>query len=227
MAEKGYPIIPERNWWDVRSQFNRTLPTLVTPSYLQTLLGLDKEKSAKNLLVNLKKVGLVDETNKPTDRGVNWRDDEAYSKVCKDIAEEVYPQELRELYPTPSENRDAVINWFKRTTKIGEATAKLVASTYTLIMEPNLEHREEKTKPKTAAPKTKAKFAGEVKRAAKEEVAATLVAAPEMIPEKHVSAGGHQKNPSIHIDLQIHISPEADASQIDAIFASMAKHLYR
>ena len=33
--------------------------------------------------------------------------------------------------------------------------------------------------------------------------------------------------PSIHIDLQIHISPEATPEQIDQIFASMRRHLYR
>ncbi|NEW90275.1 hypothetical protein DU475_23850, partial [Rhodopseudomonas sp. WA056] len=32
--------------------------------------------------------------------------------------------------------------------------------------------------------------------------------------------------PSLHIDVQIHISPEATSDQIDQIFASMAKHLY-
>lgn len=32
--------------------------------------------------------------------------------------------------------------------------------------------------------------------------------------------------PSVHIDLQIHVSPEASADQIDQIFKSMAKHLY-
>ena len=32
--------------------------------------------------------------------------------------------------------------------------------------------------------------------------------------------------PSVHIDLQIHISPEADSKQIDQIFASMRRHLY-
>ncbi len=36
-------------------------------------------------------------------------------------------------------------------------------------------------------------------------------------------AGG---GPALHIDVQIHISPEASADQIDQIFASMAKHLY-
>lgn len=33
-------------------------------------------------------------------------------------------------------------------------------------------------------------------------------------------------SPSLHIDLQIHISPEASADQIEQVFASMAKHLY-
>ncbi len=32
--------------------------------------------------------------------------------------------------------------------------------------------------------------------------------------------------PSIHIDFQIHISPEASVEQIDQIFASMRRHLY-
>ncbi len=34
------------------------------------------------------------------------------------------------------------------------------------------------------------------------------------------------QQPALHIDIQIHISPSADADQIDNIFRSMAKHLY-
>jgi hypothetical protein len=32
--------------------------------------------------------------------------------------------------------------------------------------------------------------------------------------------------PSLHVDIQIHISSDASTAQIDAIFSSMAKHLY-
>lgn len=32
--------------------------------------------------------------------------------------------------------------------------------------------------------------------------------------------------PGLHIDIQIHISPESTPDQIDKIFESMAKHLY-
>jgi hypothetical protein len=35
-----------------------------------------------------------------------------------------------------------------------------------------------------------------------------------------------QKYPTMHIDLQIHISPDAKPEQIDKIFASMREHLY-
>jgi hypothetical protein len=34
-------------------------------------------------------------------------------------------------------------------------------------------------------------------------------------------------SPSMHIDIQVHISPQASPEQIDAIFASMGRHLYR
>lgn len=35
-----------------------------------------------------------------------------------------------------------------------------------------------------------------------------------------------QSGPEVHIDIQIHISPESTSAQIDKIFESMAKHLY-
>jgi hypothetical protein len=38
--------------------------------------------------------------------------------------------------------------------------------------------------------------------------------------------GASRGGPSLHIDVQVHISPEASAEQIDQVFASMAKHLY-
>ncbi len=34
------------------------------------------------------------------------------------------------------------------------------------------------------------------------------------------------KSPSLHIDIQVHISPEATSEQIDKVFESMARHLY-
>ncbi|MBZ5636149.1 MAG: hypothetical protein LAO55_23720 [Acidobacteriia bacterium] len=38
---------------------------------------------------------------------------------------------------------------------------------------------------------------------------------------------GGPKDPDLNINLQIHISADASADQIEQIFASMAKHIYR
>lgn len=59
-------------------------------------------------------------------------------------------------------------------------------------------------------------------------------AIPPKRPKTRTSAGessGFEKQeeiprrPSVHIDLQIHISPEATPKQIDRIFASISRHL--
>ena len=42
-----------------------------------------------------------------------------------------------------------------------------------------------------------------------------------------IGAPPANNHPSLHIDIQIHISPEASTEQIEKIFQSMSKHLYR
>lgn len=48
----------------------------------------------------------------------------------------------------------------------------------------------------------------------------------QQTPTSPIPCSKNEVVPTVHIDLQIHISPEASNAQIDAIFASMAKHLY-
>lgn len=52
-------------------------------------------------------------------------------------------------------------------------------------------------------------------------------AAPSMAPALPAqNSGASPSYPAVHIDIQIHISPESSSEQIDKIFESMAKHLY-
>lgn len=51
----------------------------------------------------------------------------------------------------------------------------------------------------------------------------TMSAPPEQMDN---FSGDSSFGPALHIDIQIHISPEASLEQIDKIFASMSKHLY-
>jgi hypothetical protein len=92
--KRAYPIIAANVWWKVRAQFSKTLPGVVSPNYLATILG-SSEKTAKNILPALRTLGLIDDDGKPKERANRFRFDEDYPAVCKEILEEVYPDELR------------------------------------------------------------------------------------------------------------------------------------
>ena len=49
---------------------------------------------------------------------------------------------------------------------------------------------------------------------------------PPVAPPQGRGINVNAREPSVHIDVQIHIDASATAEQIDQIFASMAKHLY-
>lgn len=64
-----------------------------------------------------------------------------------------------------------------------------------------------------------------------ESAETTMLAGPLHVPAAPAApaapkAPTSQSGPEVHIDIQIHISPESTAEQIDKIFESMAKHLY-
>ena len=44
--------------------------------------------------------------------------------------------------------------------------------------------------------------------------------------ENNLTNSSNNNGPNLHIDLQIHISPDSTPEQIEAIFESMEKHLY-
>jgi hypothetical protein len=47
-----------------------------------------------------------------------------------------------------------------------------------------------------------------------------------VVPPQTPLISHSHSGPAVHIDIQIHISPESTAQQIDKIFESMSKHLY-
>ena len=223
MAEKKtFPMMAETSWWSLRSQFQKTLPSTVSVSYLKSLLGLKSDQSARNILSPLRQMGIVDDNMKPTARANEWRSDAKYADVCKAIVAEIYPSELAELFPEAPADLTAVKQWFMDVGAIGESAAYKVASTYLLL-------RSEQIKTEIgngrSAPNTGEKNKAP-KAVTKKPAAAAAATQPEPLsPPKNVVPSS-QLAPTVHIDLQIHISPEASAEQIDSIFASMAKHLY-
>lgn len=222
MENRSYPSIPEKNWWQIRDQFKKTLPTSVSATYLKSLLGLTSEKSAMNLISPLKQFGLIDSEGRPTERANEWRNDEKYPLVCDAIIEEIYPMELRDLFPNAPVDSAAAAQWFMDANRLGGGAAKKAASMFCLLRSKTIRdtnHPTTQTKSHKSAHSTikkrsnrKEAAANVAKTASKTEVCETPIVAP--------------KEPSVHIDLQIHISPESSLEQIDQVFASISKHLY-
>ena len=69
MADKQiYPMISEKSWWQLRNQFKKTIPSVVNVSYLKSLLNLNSDQSARNILAPLKQMGIIDTDGKPQPR---------------------------------------------------------------------------------------------------------------------------------------------------------------
>ncbi len=220
MPEKAiFPMLAESNWWSIRSQFQKTLPSSVSVSYLKSLLNLKSDQSARNIISPLRQMGIIDDDGKPTSRANEWRNDEKYADVCKAIVGEVYPPDLADLFPEVPIDIGKARSWFMDTGRVGESAAAKITATYALLRTAKVNSDAASSKPAAGAAETKKttkKTAKNVQVKNEKDISEPPVVKPT------VSAS----NPSVHIDLQIHISPEASVEQIDCIFASIAKHLY-
>jgi len=223
MAEKknSYPILPLANWWALRNKFKQSIPTLVSPGFVAAVLNM-KEKSARGNIINhLVDMGIIDQDGKPLERANKWRDDQHYPEVCREILNEVYPKELLEALPGPSLDRVAVKRWFAVNTGLGEVAVGRMAAFYELLVTANPSDAQGNSSKKPTSPKPTAK--------PKERVAPPPEnPKPSETIQQNVNQGANSSaQPTIHLDIQIHISPDSTAEQIDLIFASMAKHLYK
>lgn len=231
---KSYPYMSPSVWTALRRTFHKQVPTKVTLTYLSSVLAVT-EKTAKNIFPQLRNLGLIDQEGVPTELAQEFRFEDSYPKACDTILQTLYPVEVREIYSTPDADPAAVALWFMRHSKSGQASATVVAKFYLHLMAKT--PLPDETKPRTPRATTKSTTKAEPKatvRAVSEHISEPVKTEnePELVPSTpHANAPGHllpvqQPSPSLHVDLQVHIDSSASADQIDAIFASMAKHLY-
>ena len=210
--KESYPAIPAKHWWTLRKRFQQSIPSNVTPGFLATTLDMQEKSAKSNIIPSLVTMGIIDREGKPTERATRWRDDVEYPDVCREIRGELYPQELLDAVPGPPVDRPAVERWFAARKKVGQIGAKRFAVVYELLATGTLPEGPESPPPPA---KAKSAVAGKAKGGASDK--------PAIRQEE--PTGLSDVAPSIHIDIQIHISPDAEPDQIDQIFASMAKHL--
>lgn len=233
-----YPKIPASNWWELRRRFQQSPPKAIGVDYLLSALGLSSERAAANLLSPLRTVGLIDENNDVTQRAHDWRDDESYKDVCRQIIEDVYPATLIELFPPPQPDLDGLRRWFARNAGVGEAAASQMAAFYRLLSEADPAGVDRSssqrqtpgaTAKKRAAPSPPSKASARPRGTPSEsssngaERSPAPAAAPASPPTQTNVRLGPMGGITVNIELQIPAT--ADAKFFDQFFSSMRKHL--
>lgn len=204
------------------------MPSAVTPTFVASVSEMTNESARANVIAPLRDLGLIEQDGKPTPLANQWRDDDDYKSICDKIRSSVYPKDLIEAYPTPSDDdKQRIKSWFMRVGHVGDAAAARYTDTYLLLSEGDPNRRIDATaKPKkpSGSPNTSKKTA--VKKVTAPSAVSTKIEAPNLpaLPQQEIPAQGTKSFP-IHIDVQVHISPDTSLEQIDTIFSSMAKHL--
>lgn len=215
----SFPILPVRQWWALRSRFQGTIPGIVTATYIASALSIKEVSARNNIIPYLRQAGIIDESSKPTDRAKEWRDDSLYPTVCKNIINEIYPEELRAACQKPTTDRDCVERWFAHRTGSGKSAVQKMAAFYIMLCEADISKAVAGVSAKKAGAKTTQRRA-----APKRAEGAALQTEKKVQEDKE---GTTPDSPSIHINLEVHISSDASEDQIDKIFESMAKHIYK
>jgi hypothetical protein len=213
----SFPMLPVKHWWALREKFKQTMPGTVTDNYLATILNVEVRSARANVLPYLRDIGLIDSEGKTQDLAKNWRDDKQYSVVCENIRKKLYPQDLMSAVEKPSEDREAVERWFANHTGAGSAAVKRMAAIYIVISQADLSKKPE-SKTKKDTPRKKAKTTKKTQQIKDSASSNNQHTHGQFIPPT---------TPGININLEIHISSDATPDQIDKIFESMARHIYK
>jgi hypothetical protein len=230
--QQTYPDIPLSQWWKIRGLFRNRLVDTINLKYIQDALGVGIQ-SARGIYRNLQLFGFVDKDGKTTERANHWRLDDQYPQVCKDIMTDIYPVGLLDASPEIAD-RTYLINWFVKTTRVGENFAAKNASVFELLREADPAKGKDGKATGSTPAKAQAKKSKPVKA-----VAAVAVVEPQAVPSngngqspaevkpEKPSLPDRLVAPSVHIDIQIHISPDAPTKQIEDIFTAIENHLYK
>jgi hypothetical protein len=234
MAEdtETFPSLPAKQWWAIRDRFKRSMPPTITPGYIESALNVEG-KTARDIVTQLRTLKLIDSEGKPSDIAEDWRHDDTYANACQAMRTAVYPEELLHASPTPYEDRKGAERWFARRKRVGENAALKMAITYALVSEADLSKVPEPGKGNNGKlrdvdrPTARARKSSTALRSAGASPS-NPPAAPSAVSTVSVPAAlPSQTGPTLHIDVQVHIAADATVAQIDQIFASMAKHLYK
>ena len=226
------PRLPANRWWALRRQFHNTLPKgAVDSNYLASVFQIER-KFAQNLVPMLRTLGIVDDDLKPTELANRWRLDDSYAEACGEMLERTYPQGLLDAAPGPNVDVEQATRWIARHLGIGISSAQQAATTYALIAarDPAVAETTSGTnKPKATEAPQRIRTTADRQNAKAKSAVNVVTATQSELHETRTNGTGHVHKyapPTVHIDLQIHISPNMSNDQIEKVFESMGKHLF-
>lgn len=179
------------------------VPRKVTQAWLKTI-GFTSSNDG-SLIGILRVSGLIDTNGVPTERWSQFRGSRGKEVLGEGIRQGY--SELYNVYPDAHLRTNADLeNVFSSSSKAGKQAIQKAVSTFKNL-------------------------AGEAefKNSTTEEemhIEAAVLHAPISDRKNAAGPGLGPNAPTLHIDVQVHVSSEASAEQIDQIFSSMAKHLY-
>lgn len=179
------------------------VPTKVTQAWLKTI-GFTSSNDG-SLIGVLRVAGLIDSNGVPTERWSRFRGSRGKDVLGEGI-QQGYP-ELYAVYPDAHARSNIDLEHvFSSSSKAGKQAIQKAVSTFKNLA-------------------AEAEFNSDAEEGETHFKAETLHA--PVTDLKTAARGSARSNaPSLHIDVQVHVSSDASAEQIDQIFASMAKHLY-
>ena len=206
MADYPYCTVPGKLSEFLAKIQSIGIPEKVTTRWLPTIgFGSTNDRS---IITVLKFIGLVDGNGVPTQLWSEFRG-QSGGRALEKAVKNAY-SELFRTYPDAQNRTTDELQTFIRghTTYGTQAVSKAVKTFKTLCQHSEFESDESAAKL--------------VETETAESETTTPSSAEKVLPTPRSVSG----SPSLHIDIQIHISPEATSDQIEKIFESMAKHLY-
>lgn len=222
-AKRTFPSVPAAHWWALRKKFQQTIPGVVTSTYIASVLKMQEDSARANVLPGLRFCKIIDVDGKPTERAKQWRDDTLYPGVCEAILRESYPEELLDAIPDPAADKDGASRWFANHSGAGAASVKKMVQFYTLLTEKDPSKASEAPKANGGERSKAVSATREPRKAQPAKIQKPDPPPPPPPPAHH----GRTEGPPVHINLQIHISADASADQIDQVFKSLAQHVYK
>jgi hypothetical protein len=202
----------------VRGILTRTPNTTLDERLLGIELGV-QEAAARQYIVELKLVGLLNDDNKATPLALKWRLETGYGDAVRELAENVYPQGLRDMAPPGNADRQKVVSWFLHE-GLGQGAAGNKAATYLMITSPNPADAPSRNNAARGEEAPKRAAAAKAPRSVTQQTSEQLSRGSARPPAPRTDSF------PLNINVQIHISADAGSEQIESIFSAMRRYLY-